>query len=161
MRSSNKITGCKENRRPQVKAAGAGAETRRRRGCGKHGPEQFILEGGAMAAWFGPAVRAVLPYVGAIVAAALPVFTTKKSDDAVAAQVQLMQKQIDELQAAATQNAAHIKELAKQLEKTVAAFEQAAAAAESGYRRTAALGRGAIIISCIALGVSCIALFGR
>jgi hypothetical protein len=110
-------------------------------------------------AWFVPVVKAILPYVGSIVAAALPVFTTRKSDEA-AAQAQLLQQQVAELQSAASQNAVHIKELAEQLQKTVAALEQGALLAEPRYRRIAALCIGAIIVSCIALGVSLIALFG-
>jgi hypothetical protein len=114
-----------------------------------------------MAAWVVPAVKAILPYVSAIVGAAMPAFTTRKSDDAVAAQSQLLQKQISELQSAASKNAVHIKELAEQLQKTVAALEKGASLAESRFRRIAALCIGAIIVSCIALGVSFIALFGR
>ena len=114
-----------------------------------------------MAAWFVPAVKAILPYVGTIVAAALPVFTTRESDEAAAAQVKLMQKQIAELQSAASQNAVHIKALAEQLQKTVTALEQGASGAESRFRRIAALCIGAVIVSCFALGVSLIALFGR
>jgi len=112
-----------------------------------------------MAAWFVPAVKAILPYVSAIVAAALPVFTTRKSDEAAAAQAQLLQQQIAELQAAASHNAMHIKELAEQMQKTVAALEEGASFAESRYRRMAALCIGATIVSCIALGVSLMALF--
>lgn len=114
-----------------------------------------------MAAWFGPAVKAILPYVSAIVGAAIPAFTTRKSDDAAAAQSQLLQKQIAELQSAASKNAVHIKELAEQLQKTVAALEQGASLAELRLRRIAALCIGAIIVSCIALGVSLIVLFRR
>jgi uncharacterized membrane protein len=113
-----------------------------------------------MAAWFGPAVKAILPYVSSIVAAALPVFTTKKSNEA-AAQRELLQQQIAELQAATSQNAVHIKALAEQMQKTVGALEQGAALAEARFRRTAAICIGAIALSCIALGVSMIALFGR
>ena len=114
-----------------------------------------------MAAWFFPAVKAILPYVSSIVAAAMPVFTTRKSDEAAAAQAQLLQQQIAELQSAASQNAVHIKELAEQLQKTVAALEQGASLAESKSRRTAALCVGAIIVSCIALGVSIITVIAR
>ncbi len=112
-------------------------------------------------AWFVPALKAVLPYVSSIVAAAVPVFTTRKKDEAAAPQAELPQKQIAELQTAVSQNAVHIKELAEQLEKTVAALEQGASLAESRLRRTAALCIGAIIVSCIALGVSVVALLGR
>jgi hypothetical protein len=113
-----------------------------------------------MAAWFVPAVKAILPYVSTIVTAAIPVFTTRKSDEA-AAQLKLLQQQIAELQSAASQNAVHIKALAEQLQKTVTALEQGALLAEPRYRRIVALCIGAIIVSCIALGVSLIALFGR
>jgi hypothetical protein len=91
----------------------------------------------------------------------MPVFTTRKSDEEAAAQAQLLQQQIAELQSAASQNAVHIKELAEQLQKTVAALEQGASFAESKSRRTTALCVGAIIVSCIALGVSIIALTAR
>jgi uncharacterized membrane protein len=114
-----------------------------------------------MAAWLLPAVKVILPYLSSIVAAAMPVFTTRKSDEAAAAQAHLLQQQIAELQSAASQNAVHIKELAEQLQKTVAALEQGATLAESRFRRTAALCIGAIVVSLIALCVSFIALFGR
>jgi hypothetical protein len=114
-----------------------------------------------MAAWFVPTVKAILPYVSTVVAAAMPVFTTRKSDEAAAAQAQLLQQQIAELQSAASQNAVHIKALAEQLQKAVAALEQGASLAESRFRRIAALCIGAIIVSCIALGVSFIVLFRR
>lgn len=113
-----------------------------------------------MAAWLLPAVKAILPYLSSIVTATMPVFTKRKSDEA-AAQAQLLQQQIAELQSAASQNAAHIKELAEQLQKTVAALEQGASLAESRFRRTAALCIGALVVACIALCVSLIALFGR
>jgi hypothetical protein len=112
-------------------------------------------------AWLLPAVKVILPYVSSIVAAALPVFTTRKSDEAAAAQAQLLQQQIKELQAAASQNAVHIKELAEQLQKTVAALEQGASVAEARFRRTAALCIGALVVSFVALCVSFLALFGR
>ena len=112
-------------------------------------------------AWLLPAVKAVLPYVSSIVAAALPVFTTRKSDEAAAAQAQLLQQQIAELQAAASQNAVHVKELAEQLQKTVAALEQGASVAEARFRRTAALCTGAVIVAIIALGVALLAWYGR
>jgi len=114
-----------------------------------------------MAAWFVPAVKAVLPYVSAIVTAAMPVFTTRKSDEAAAAQAQLLQQQIAELQSAAAKNAEHIKGLAEQLQKTVAALEQGASLAEARFRRMAALCIAAVVTSGIALALSLIALFAR
>jgi len=112
-----------------------------------------------MAKWLFPAVKAILPYLSSIITATMPVFTTRKSDEA--AQAQLLQQQVAELQSAASHNAAHIKELAEQLQKTVAALEQAASLAESRFRRTAVLCIGAIAVAGIALCVSLIALFGR
>ena len=110
-------------------------------------------------AWFGPVVKAILPYVGSIVAAALPAFTARKSDET--AQAQLLHQQIEELQSAASQNAVHIKALAEQLQKTVVALEEGAALAEARSRRTTAICIAAIVVSCIALGFSLTALFGR
>ncbi len=110
-------------------------------------------------AWFGPAVRAVLPYLGSIIATALPVFTAKKDEGAAVEKVQLLQQQIAELQSAASRNAEHIKELAEQVQTTVAALEQGASAAEKVCQRAMALSIGAIVLSCLALGLSLIALF--
>ena len=71
-----------------------------------------------MPAWLIPALKAVLPHIGTIISAAAPVFT-RKNADAVANQTLLLQQQITELQSAASQSAAHIKELAEQLQSTV------------------------------------------
>ncbi len=92
-----------------------------------------------MAAWLIPALKAVLPHVGAIISVATPVFTKKKVD---ATADQTLQQQISELQAAASQNSAQIKELAEQLQSTVAAVEQAAFVAEAKLRR--------ILLFCVA-----------
>ncbi len=103
-----------------------------------------------MAAWFIPALKAVLPHVGTIISAAAPAFTKKRLEEAVN-QTLLLQQQIGELQAAATQNAAHIKELAAQLQDTVAALEQAAAVAEARLRRVYRLSIVAVALSLAAL----------
>jgi hypothetical protein len=103
----------------------------------------------SMAAWLIPALKVVLPHVGTIVSAAAPVFTKKKPD--APDQAPLLQQQIGELQAAAAQNAAHVKELAAQLESTVAALDQAARLAESKLRR-------AFLWCLAAAGISTVAL---
>ena len=77
-----------------------------------------------MAAWFIPALKAILPHIGIILSAAVPVFTQKNAD--AAANQTLLQQQIAELQSAVSQNTLHIKELAAQLQSTVAALEEAA-----------------------------------
>src|SRR3981189_3993246 len=86
-----------------------------------------------MPAWLIPPRTPPLPHIAAIISAAAPVFT-RKNADAVANQTLLLQQQITELQSAASQNAAHIKELAEQLQSTVAALEQAASIAEAKLR---------------------------
>lgn len=104
-----------------------------------------------MASWLIPALKAVLPHVGDIVSSALPVFTRKKAE-AVPVPGDLLQQQIAELQAAAAQNAGHIKELAAQLQSTVAALEQGAALAEARLRR-------AVVMCAVAMAISVVSLF--
>ena len=104
-----------------------------------------------MAAWLIPALKAVLPHVGTIISAASPAFTRKKTD---ANQTLLLQEQIAELQSAASQNAAHIKRLAEQLQSTVAALEQAALIAEAKHRRVVLFCLVAMALSAAALGAA-------
>jgi uncharacterized protein YlxW (UPF0749 family) len=110
-------------------------------------------KGPLMAAWLIPALKLVLPHVGTIFSAAAPVFTRKKPDEAES-QATLLQQQITELQTAASQNAAHIKELAAQLQTTVAALEQAAEVAEARLRNTVIVCVVAVLVSAAALGVA-------
>ena len=93
-----------------------------------------------------PALKAILPHVGSIVDAAKPVFTRKKPETGTD-----VQQQIAELQAAASQNAEYVKELAEQLQSTVAALEQSASVAESRLRR-------ATLVSAISVSISIAAL---
>ena len=72
-----------------------------------------------MAAWL-PVLKAALPYIGNIVAAALPVFTARRELDASA---ELVSRQIAELQEAVTGNAAAVKGLAAQVEQTITALD--------------------------------------
>jgi uncharacterized protein YlxW (UPF0749 family) len=113
-----------------------------------------------MAAWFLPALKAVLPHVGTIISSAAPVFT-KKSDATVANQTLLLQQQVTELQAAASQNAAHVRELAEQLQSTVAALEQGATIAEVRLRRALVFCAAAIGVSTVALIVALLPYFNR
>ena len=105
-----------------------------------------------MAVWLIPALKAILPHIGTILSVAVPVFT-KKNADADANQA-LLQQQITELQSAASQNALHIKELAAQLQSTVAALEQAASVAETRQQRMFLIGVVAIILSVAAFGAA-------
>ena len=112
-----------------------------------------------MAAWFLPALKAVLPHVGTIISVAAPAFTRKSA--AAADQAQLMQQQIAELQAAATQNAASIKALAEQLQGTLAVLQQAAAIAEARLRRAFVLCVAATGLASLALAAALVLIFAR
>ena len=113
-----------------------------------------------MPAWLLPALKAVLPHIATIISAAAPVFT-RKNADAVANQALLLQQQITELQSAASQNAAHIKELAAQLQNTVAALEQAASIAEAKLRRALFVCVAATALSTVSLVIALVLVFGR
>jgi hypothetical protein len=71
-----------------------------------------------MAAWL-PVLKAALPYVSNIVAAALPVFTARRGQDATD---DVVSRQINELQEAVTGNAETVKGLAAQLEQALTAI---------------------------------------
>ncbi len=109
-----------------------------------------------MAGWLVPALKAVLPHVGTIITAATPVFTrrTAGADPTPGA---LMQQQIAELQAAAAQNDAHVRELAEQLQTTVTALERSAALAERRLKRATTIASLAMAAAVAALAA---ALFG-
>ena len=111
-----------------------------------------------MASWLIPALKAVLPHVGDIVTSALPVFTRKRGE-AAPPSGDLVQQQIAELQAAAAQNAGNVKELAAQLQSTVAALEQAAALADSRLRRATIIAAVAAAFSVAALFIALVAVF--
>lgn len=106
-----------------------------------------------MYTWLLPAVKAILPYVGDIVNAALPVFKSRKIDENAATQEALLQKQINELQDVASLNAVHIKDLAEQLKQMVITLEQGVIANERRYRRMSMLSWIAIALSLTAIGL--------
>ena len=110
-----------------------------------------------MASWLLPAVKLILPHVGDIVAAAKPVFTKKKAIVA-GDEAGVVQQQITELQAAVTENTAHIKDLAEQLRITVAALERGANEAEKRMKRVQTLAIVAMVVSTGALTGAVIAL---
>lgn len=105
-----------------------------------------------MATWLIPALKAVLPHIGTIVSATAPAFTQKRPE-AAPDQIQLLQQQISELQDAASQNAMHVKELAEQLQRTIAAIEQGALVAKAGQQRGLMLSIAAITLSVLSLGI--------
>ena len=72
-----------------------------------------------------PILKAVLPYLGPIADAVIPVFTAKKTAEAAKTDP-VIARQIEELQAAATQNAQSIRVLAEQLQQAMQGIETAA-----------------------------------
>jgi hypothetical protein len=104
-----------------------------------------------MPAWLIPALKAALPHIGTIISAATPVFT-RKAD--AANQALLLQQQITELQSAASQNAEHIKELAAELQSTVAI-------ADAKLRRALLFCVTSAILSAIAIGIALVLIVGR
>ena len=113
-----------------------------------------------MNGWLQAALKAVLPHVGDIVSATKPAFTNRRAE-AAANQPELVQQQIAELQAAVSQQSAHVKELAAQLESTVLALEKAAALAEARLRRVLIFTALSAAVAVAALGVALIAALAR
>jgi hypothetical protein len=106
-----------------------------------------------MANWLLPALKAVLPHVGDILSAGKPAFTKRRPEPA-ANQADLVQQQVAELQAAASQQSAHIKELAAQLESTVSALGKAAELAEARLKRVLFFTALAMAFSVAALAIA-------
>lgn len=106
-----------------------------------------------MPAWLMPAFKAILPHIGTILSAAGPVFT-KRGSNASAEQSALLQQQIAELQTAASTNAVHIRELAEQMQKTVAVLEESATVLNKKLNRFFWLSVTAIGVAVIALIVA-------
>jgi hypothetical protein len=105
-----------------------------------------------MAAWVS-ALKAVLPYLTNIVTAAIPAFTARKGQDRSA---EMAAQQIAELQSAVTHNAASVRVLAEQLQRTVTALEQGAANVELQLRHLRLLAAGSLLAALLAF---CAALF--
>jgi hypothetical protein len=112
-----------------------------------------------MPAWLLPAIKAILPHVGTIVSAASPAFTRKNS--AAVTDQSVLQQQITELQAAATANDAHIKELAAQIKSTVELLETGASVAESRHQRVMAFCTASIVLSLSALATALFVYLAR
>jgi hypothetical protein len=109
-----------------------------------------------VASWILPALKVILPHVKTIYDTAAPVFTKKKAD-ALPDPTPLLQQQIAELQAAAAQNTANVKELAAQLQSTVAALQEAATLAEHRLRRVTIIAAVASALSLTAILIAVVA----
>jgi hypothetical protein len=95
--------------------------------------------------------------VSDIVAAAKPAFTKRKSGDP-AEEGTVVQQQIAELQAAVSENATHIKELAEQLRLTIAAIDKGAADSERRISRAYSVAIAAVLLSIVSAGAALYAL---
>ncbi|HSN21937.1 MAG TPA: hypothetical protein VLS49_14745 [Usitatibacter sp.] len=104
-------------------------------------------------------LKTVVPYIEPLVSLVTPVFTKKRADS-IAAEVEILQRQVEELQQAAARDTGHIRELAEQLKRVVVALDQAAVNLEAANRRHWTLGIVAICVSAAALAaVAALALF--
>ena len=93
-----------------------------------------------------PVLRAVLPHIGSILSAASPAFSSRTADPEIA-----------ELRAAVSRNAAHTKELAEQLERTVTALGETARVAEARLRLALWMAGGALALAAVALVLAVVA----
>ncbi len=114
-----------------------------------------------MAPWIIPALKAVLPHVGTIVSAAKPIFTKPRPEAGGPSPNASVPQQIAELQEVAARNDAHIRELAQQLQSTVAALQEAALAADAKAQRLQRICVASMGISVIAACVSLLLLLNR
>ena len=94
--------------------------------------------------------KLVLANLDTIIGVVKPGFTKKKVE-ALPSQTDLLNRQISELQAAASSNAEQIKQLAAQLKDVVAALEQAARRAESEREKLGRLCLLAMAISVVSI----------
>lgn len=86
-----------------------------------------------MPAWL-PLLKASLPYVAQIVTTAVPAFTSKPETSKQADPV--VNQQIEELQAAATNNAESIHVLAEKLQQTIEGIDLAATDLQNNLAKT-------------------------
>lgn len=96
-----------------------------------------------MVAWI-PILKASLPYIGQIVGAAIPAFTSKpehgKSDE-------IIPQQIAELQTAVTHNAESVKALATQLKEAIQSIDAGAAKLQQEITRLRRLALLAVLLA--------------
>lgn len=98
-------------------------------------------------AWLIPTLKAVAPHLADIVASSLPAFAPRGASP-----------EIVELQLAVKRNAANVKELAEQLQRTVEAVDAAARVAERRLRLALWLSAGAVLLAVVALAAAILAI---
>jgi hypothetical protein len=110
-----------------------------------------------MPAWIIPALKAILPHIGTIVAVAAPAFT-KKPTATSPDPMRTLQQQITELQAAASTSDAQIKALAEQLRTAITTLEAGAETIEQRQRSQMRIAVAAVGIGVCAVGIALFAL---
>ena len=109
-----------------------------------------------MAAWL-PIIKAAIPHIAQIVTVSLPIFTARSENTNREA---LVDRQIQELQNAATQNAESVRELAVQLKTTFESLESAGADLQKQLARQQQIILVVLVMSALAIGMSAFALAG-
>lgn len=104
--------------------------------------------------------KLVLSNLDTIIDVVKPAFTRKKIE-AVPNQTELLNQQIAELQAASSNNAEQIKELAAQLKQMVTALEEAALTVAAERKKTRILSVIAVTVSIIAIITATASLVAR
>lgn len=78
-----------------------------------------------------PVLKVILPYLAPLVEAAAPMFT--KKSEPPSQEPSLQEKQISELQGAVQKNAESLQTLAKQLQQSIAAFDERESADQKSF----------------------------
>ncbi len=107
-----------------------------------------------MAAWL-PIVKTAIPIIAEIVTVARPMFTKNAPEGD---RDPLTRKQIEELQAAATQNSQSVVQLAEQVEKTFEAMEAAALDLQKDLQRQRRLTLLALTVGLVGLALGLLGL---
>lgn len=110
-----------------------------------------------MAAWL-PVLKASLPYLTKIVAAAIPAFTSRSGSEKPD---EVVPRQIAELQTAVTTNAEAIKALAAQLKQTIEGIDPGVEKLQQEILRLRRLAFVAVVLAAMALGTALWAVLGR
>lgn len=103
-----------------------------------------------MAAWL-PVLKASLPYLTKIVAAAIPAFTARSAAEKAD---EVVPRQIAELQAAVTGNAESIKALAAQLKQTIEGIDPGVGKLQQEMARLRRVAFVAVVVAAAALGTA-------
>jgi len=110
-----------------------------------------------MAVWL-PLLKASLPYITQIVAAAIPSFTSKPASEKTA---DIVPKQIAELQSAVIQNAESVKALAAQMKDTIEGIDAGAATLQKELKMLKRLAVAAVILAIVGVSVAVWALLSK